>query len=192
MIPKVRLDALTDGVFAFAMTVLVLDLRLPDDFAPQTGAELSAALLGQSEHFFVYALSFAVLGIRWLGQAGFRSESEAVSAAQGGWALLYLFFIVSMPFSTMVVGRYGNLPPAVWLYAGNMIASSLVGWQLAAVEGEDRSAGTRSRQVGTLVLLASALLSVALSLIAPRWAMYAYLLNLLVPLARLVRPKPPV
>ncbi len=46
MIPKLRLDALTDGVFAVAMTLLIIDLRLPEGFQPQNGAELLHRLAG--------------------------------------------------------------------------------------------------------------------------------------------------
>jgi uncharacterized membrane protein len=45
-ISKGRLDALTDGVFAFAMTLLVVNLDLPEDFHPSSAAELISALLG--------------------------------------------------------------------------------------------------------------------------------------------------
>jgi uncharacterized membrane protein len=94
--------------------------------------------------------------------------------------LVYLLFIVCMPFSTMVVGRYGDLPPAVWLYAGNMIASSLVGWRLSALAISDgREIDAAAPRAAIVTLLVSAVLSVAISLVAPRWAMYAYLLNLI-------------
>ena len=45
MYPKARIEALTDGLFGVAMTILVLDVRLPDDFHPADQAELARALL---------------------------------------------------------------------------------------------------------------------------------------------------
>jgi uncharacterized membrane protein len=188
MLPKARLDALTDGIFAFAMTLLVLDLRLPDDFVPKDSAALLAGLLVQSDHLVAYVISFMVLALRWLGQARVRSGPDEASGSYARLLLLYLFFITLMPFSTMVVGRYGNLAPAVWLYAANMIAASALGWGLAVVaRREGRLVGALGSGVGSAMLVGAALLSALLSLIAPNWAMYAYFLMLLVPAARRIR-----
>ena len=46
MYPKVRIHTLTDGIFAVAMTILVLDLRLPEEFHPVDDGDLAKALLG--------------------------------------------------------------------------------------------------------------------------------------------------
>jgi hypothetical protein len=70
------------------------------------------------------------------------------------------------------------LPPAVWLYAANMIVVALVSLRLRALEVlPEHRARARAGTIGTLVFIASALLSVALTFILPRHAMYAYLLN---------------
>jgi Endosomal/lysosomal potassium channel TMEM175 len=64
MYPRARLDALTDGVFAVAMTLLVLDVRLPENFEPQNATELIEALRGLVPKFVPYVISFIVLGLR--------------------------------------------------------------------------------------------------------------------------------
>jgi uncharacterized membrane protein len=69
MYAKARLDPLTDGLFGFAMTLLVLDIRLPDHFQPRNQGELIAALLDLWPKFFPYMISFFVLGSRWLSNA---------------------------------------------------------------------------------------------------------------------------
>ena len=76
-----RLDALGDGIFGVAMTLLVLDLRLPEDFHPQTSSELVHGLAELSPKFFPYALSFYVLGLRWQWKR--RSASTASGACMG-------------------------------------------------------------------------------------------------------------
>ena len=58
---KNRLEALIDGVFAVALTLLVLDLKLPDDLAPATNSELWKYLLGLERHFVIYTISFIVI-----------------------------------------------------------------------------------------------------------------------------------
>src|ERR1700726_307935 len=101
MIPKGRLDALSDGIFAFAMTLLVLDLRLPDGFVPQNGQQLLDGLLTLTDNLIAYVISFAVLALRWLAQARVRSGPEETMVAYGRLTLVYLFFITCVPFTTM-------------------------------------------------------------------------------------------
>ena len=58
MFPKVRLDALHDGIFSVAMTLLVLDVRLPEEFHPRDSAELVTAIANLWPKFLPYLLSF--------------------------------------------------------------------------------------------------------------------------------------
>jgi uncharacterized membrane protein len=191
MIPKGRLDALTDGIYAFAMTLLVLDLSLPDNFSPGGAADLISALAAQSDHYFAYVVSFAVLALFWLGQAGIRGGHEEAAPGYARWVALHLFFVATMPFATMVVGEFVELAPAVWLYAANMIALSGTAWRLAVLaRAEGRVQWVGSINLGSAVVLAAALLSVGLSFVAAPWAMAAYLLTLADPLARRLRRRP--
>ena len=187
MVPKSRLDALTGSIFAFAMTLLVLDLQAtPDGFDPQNGQQLLDGLVGLSDNLIAYVISFAVLALRWFAQARVPLGPEETTVAYGSMTLLYLFFITFVPFSTMFVGRYVYLPAAVWLYSANMIASSVVAWIMAAMaRSEGRQLSSSSSAAGSAVLLASAILSIVLTFVAPRWAMEAYFLNLLGPLSPL-------
>lgn len=183
--PKARIDALTDGIFAFAMTLLVLEIRLPPDAVVKDSAELLARLQALVPEYLVYIISFFVLAAQWRVEIGLR-RVEDVSQEAVSWSIVYLFFITSVPFSSGVVGRHGDLPPAVWLYAANMIAAAAVSLRLRALEVvPEHRARARADNIGTSVFIASALLSVALSFIEPRHAMYAYFLNFLaVPLSR--------
>ena len=63
---KNRLEALIDGVFAVALTLLVLDLKLPEDIAPASDAELWSYMLGLERHFVIYVISFVVIGMYWI------------------------------------------------------------------------------------------------------------------------------
>ncbi len=67
MIPKCRIDALTDGVFGVAMTLLVIDLRLPESFQPQSAAEPLHRIDELGSQLLVYVISFYVLALRWTG-----------------------------------------------------------------------------------------------------------------------------
>src|SRR5579862_6352558 len=65
MYPRHRFDGLTDGIFAVAMTLLVLEIRLPDSANPHTSRELLGVLAGLWPKVWPYVLSFVVLGGRW-------------------------------------------------------------------------------------------------------------------------------
>jgi uncharacterized membrane protein len=189
-IPKARLDALTDGVFAFAMTLLVLDVRLPESVRPAGAMELIVALKGLSDQFLAYIISFAVLGLRWLGAVAARRSRETVSWGYGAWVLVHLFFITCIPFSTWVVGRYNEFAPATWLYAANMIGSGLASLRVSLLDEQAGEARNPRRRRPAILLVLSALLSVALSFVAPSYATLAYLLNALPLLQRLGRHQP--
>jgi uncharacterized membrane protein len=84
MYPKARLDALSDGIFAVAMTLLVLDVRLPEDFHPRDAAELLAGLGSLWPKILPYVLSFGVLGLRWLANLELRTSAATANMSIGG------------------------------------------------------------------------------------------------------------
>ena len=115
MYPRARLDALSDAVFGVAMTLLVLDVRLPEEFHTDNANELLRALSGLWDKFWPYLLSFVVLGLRWLSSIQVRSRGEVVGREYVNWWLLYLLLITCVPFTTIIIGRFGTLAPAIWL-----------------------------------------------------------------------------
>jgi len=183
-ISKGRLDALTDGVFAFAMTLLVVNLDLPEDFHPSSAAELISALLDLGGTLIAYVITFLVLASFWLGRARTKEEPESASAAYA-WSLFsHLFFVTLLPFSMIVAGRY-NLAPAIWVYGANMILLALTAIGITLVIERDiqrRLVPSGRPEYG--VLIASAILSMAIGFYSPENAMYAYFLNVASPLVR--------
>ena len=121
LIPRSRLEGLTDGVFAFAMTLLVINIELPQDFHPKTNQELLNALSGLSDTFTAYLITFFVLVGFWSGRA--QEETGAPDMASPAYAratLLHLLGVTFLPFSMLAVSRY-DLAAAVWIYGANMI-----------------------------------------------------------------------
>jgi uncharacterized membrane protein len=191
MFSKARLDTLSDGVFSVAMTLLVLDVRLPEDFHPRDGSELAEALIGLWPKFFPYLLSFGVLGLRWLANLEVRSRAEYLDREYVNWWLLYLLLITCVPFSTIVVGRFGNLAPAIWLYAGHTLLISLVGLRMVLLMPDlELGDHLRMRQISVFLLIAASLLAIAVSFFNPHLALWAFALPLVVPpaLRRTHRP----
>ena len=184
MIAKARLDALTDGIFAVAMTLLVIDLRFPQDLHPGSDRELLSAIghLLWSGPFIAYLVSFFVIGVRWRTISRLGGTRAHVGKTFVRWSFVHLFFITCMPFSTMVVGRYVDLAPAVWLYAANtMLAAGAAWWLVRASEAEENTGQAAEASVKLPALMAIAALSAGVGLFGPRLAMWTYALVLLVP-----------
>ena len=189
MYPKSRIEALTDGIFAVAMTILILDVRLPDDFHPSNADALLRAIEGLWPKFFPYLISFFVLGSNWLANIQLKSAEEFVSRTYAARWLLYMFLATCLPFSTTVLGRFAHLAPAVWLYAINMAALSAIGYRLTILmpdlAGHERML---ERKVSLVLLIVTSALCIALSFITPSDALWVYLLNIASPyLARWMR-----
>jgi uncharacterized membrane protein len=183
-ISKSRLDALTDGVFAFAMTLLVVNLDLPVDFHPSSAAELISALLGLGDTLIAYVVTFLVLASFWLARARTREEPESASGAYAWSVLCHLFFVTLLPFSMIVAGRY-NLAPAICVYGVNMVLLALTAIGITLViERDIQRRLVPSGRPEYAVLIASAILSMAIGFYSPDNAMYAYFLNFVPPLVR--------
>ncbi len=185
MFSKARLDTLSDGIFGVAMTLLILDVRLPDDFHPRDGAELVQGLIGLWPKFLPYVLSFGVLGLRWLSNTEVRTRAEYVSREYAHWWLLYHFLITCVPFTTIVVGRFAHFAPAIWLYAGHTLLIAMVGLRLTFITPHlEQGDHLRHRQISTLLLIVSSLLAIALSFVNSKVALWALTLNFAGPVIR--------
>ncbi len=182
MFPKARLDALHDGIFSVAMTLLVLDVRLPEEFHPRDAAELLQAIGNLWPKLLPYVLSFGVLGLRWLASIELRSRAEYYDRNYANLWLFYLLLITCVPFSTIVVGRYASLAPAVWLYAGHILLIALVSMRMMALTPHlETGDHLRTKQIGAMLLAASALLAIVLSFVSLRLALWGLALNFVQP-----------
>jgi uncharacterized membrane protein len=118
-----RLTALTDGVFAVAMTLLVLDLRVPDLLGSPAHPERSLwdALLSQGPSFAAYLLSFTMLGTFWLAQHGLLGILRRCDRTLTWIQLGFLFVVTLLPFSAALLARYDYLRVAVGVYWLNLL-----------------------------------------------------------------------
>jgi uncharacterized membrane protein len=130
-----RLAALSDGIFAVAMTLLALDLRVPvHDAALQLGADFiwSAGAL-QTEigvwnllaplwpRFLTYLMSFLTLGIFWLGQQAQLSTFERSNRGLAWVHIGFLCAVTLMPFSTSFLADYISSRLAIGVYWFNLL-----------------------------------------------------------------------
>ena len=112
-----RVVAFSDGVFAIAITLLVLTLEIPAG-VDDVGQELR----DRAEEFLAYGLSFAVLGKFWITHHSFFGSLARFDARLMALNLLYLAFIALVPFTSDLLGDYSDQTVAVIIYALNMAA----------------------------------------------------------------------
>jgi uncharacterized membrane protein len=115
-LPKGRLEALTDGIFAVTMTLLVLDIRFPAQFEPGLGREV-LALVSLLDN---YVISFAVLAVFWLGHLRLMRRLRDPDAAFVAQNLAFLFLTTLVPPLTALLGNHPELPRAAVLYGANL------------------------------------------------------------------------
>jgi uncharacterized membrane protein len=133
-----RLAALSDGVFAIAMTLLVLDLKLPTTLLIRSEGDLWRALVQLAPRFVAYFMSFLTLGIFWVGQQTQLNHMARGTRALAWLHLGFLLAVTLMPFSTGVLADHYTLKLAVvvyWLNIALLGAMLLAAWRYAERRG---------------------------------------------------------
>lgn len=120
-----RIEALSDGVFAIAMTLLVLELKVPVAKVAKSEAELWHSLVELKYEFLTYFLSFMTLGIFYMGQA-FQFQFMERSDRNSSWiSILFLMIISLLPFTTAFLSRHIELKLAIGVYWLNIFLAGL-------------------------------------------------------------------
>ena len=121
MTSKARVEALVDGIFAVSMTLLVLDLKLPEGVRLESNADLIGQFASISQLLEVYVLSFVVLAMFWVAH-GFQFHFVEKLDKPLLWINFgFLLLTTTVPFTTNVVSTHGKLSVAVTIYAGNLL-----------------------------------------------------------------------
>lgn len=131
---KARAESFSDGVFAFAITLLVLGIQIPD-LKTGSNQELREALIRALPQLVPYVTSFATIGIIWLNHHAMFHGLERVEHTTLTLNLLLLLVVAFIPYPTSVLSRYGALPTSAFLYGAVLtllgITYSLLGWHIA-------------------------------------------------------------
>ena len=121
-----RLVFFSDAVFAIALTLLAIDLRLPETARVTTSAELVDAVLAVGPQLYSFCLSFFVIILLWIGHyRTFRVVTE-VDGATILLNTLLLFCVVLLPFPTSILGAHPDIPAAVAIYGIAAATTTLV------------------------------------------------------------------
>ena len=133
-----RLAALSDGIFAVAMTLLVLDLHTPVREAIRGEHDLSHALLVLLPQIVSYLLSFITLGIFWNGQQAQLNQLASSNRHLTWIQIAFLFFVSTMPFSTRLLAEFIGFRTALLCYWMNILllgATLYASWRYARHAG---------------------------------------------------------
>jgi uncharacterized membrane protein len=121
-LPLNRSEALTDGIFAVAMTLLVIELKLPEHGLVHSAADLHAALLALLPKAIAWVLSFFVLALFWIGHHRVFAYVRRADARLVALNLLELAAASLMPFSSALSGEFGGQLVSQVVYSTNMAA----------------------------------------------------------------------
>ncbi len=123
-----RIEAFSDGVFAIAITLLVLGIEIPT--VPSD--DLGAAIRELGPNIIAFVIGFLVIGLFWVQHHAFFGEVERHSEKLVWANLLLLLLIAAMPFSTGLIGEYGDTRTATIIFATNVAlawaANALLDW----------------------------------------------------------------
>jgi uncharacterized membrane protein len=120
-----RLLALSDGVFAIAMTLLALDLRLPDLGEHITDTQLRHALADGWHSYLAFVISFYLAANYWGIHRRAMREATTADARLVGRTLVVLLLVAALPFPSSVLAEYGHQPSALVLYSVFNLAAGL-------------------------------------------------------------------
>jgi uncharacterized membrane protein len=190
-----RLAALSDGIFAVAMTLLVLEIHAPLAHDIHTDYDLWLALGSLAPRFSVYLMSIMTLGIFWTGQ---QTQFNYLSQSNRHLTWIHIAFLALvsvMPFSTSLLEDFIGFRPALLVYWANILllgAVLYVSWRYARHAGlvEDASLEL-SCTIERRILIAQSLYAFGalLCVVNPYWSIgFIVLVQLNYAIAPHIRP----
>jgi len=184
---KNRLEALIDGIYAVALTLLVLDIKLPDGESYASNDALWARLLELERHFAIYVISFVVIGMYWISHH-IQFHFIRYTDRRLIWInMLYLLLISFVPFATDLMGDHKDLILPCEIYGFTLLLLSGMSFlhldylsrhpYLATHELTPEVVGLVKRRI--LLFTAIPLTSMLLAFHSTHLAVYSYLLLVL-------------
>ena len=183
-ISKNRLEALVDGIFAFAMTLLVTGLVIPHFSKTEAEAKLLISIAELRSEFISFLVAFFVLASFWHLHNRQFYYVRKIDSGTMRITLLILVCVVLMPFTTYTSGAYSNVQVAVGIFHANMFSLGLfflVHWRHLIKNPDITSAEISSREASlgmwrSLIIPVVSVLGFLLSLVSPSLSTATYLL----------------
>ena len=179
-----RIEALSDGVFGFAMTLLVVELVVPVIPKLRAAGELGGLLLELWPKFFAFVISFLVLSLLWflhINQFRYITRSNSVFA----WInIILLLLVVLVPFSTALIGEYHIYSKIAVIFYGingflGMLMLNIIWWYATKnkrlVDKDIELKTVKQFQIRIMMGTAVFIPAVALALINPLISIVIYI-----------------
>ncbi len=184
---KHRIEALTDGVYAIAITLLVLDLRVPHNIEVSTEHELLMALAQLIPNFIAWLISFFVLAIFWFAHNRLFQWLKATDGLLIWLMIVSLLFVCFLPFASSLTGQFAGMFAAQAVYAATMVGMALASmaivhhlWRHPELCHEPMPRGhyiaAMFRSVGIILSAATAL---TIAFYQPIFATFAFMLMII-------------
>lgn len=178
-----RLVFFSDAIFAIAITLLVLDIRLPETEGLLTDGQLRDALVGLGHQYLGYILSFLVIGVFWIGHHRRYHFIRRYDGMLLFLNLLLLMIVAFVPFPSALISRNPGVTATIF-YAGVMVAAGVVSlliWWYASRGHRliDPDLSQQAIRRESLTLLATPLVflaSIGVALIDPELAKFFWIL----------------
>jgi TMEM175 potassium channel family protein len=180
-----RLLALSDGVVAIAITLLVLQLNVPDPtklINPDSASELATQLGKDADQLIGYVISFYVIAQFWLVHHRVFRRITKHREGLAWWNFAFLFTVSVMPFTSDLQGKFAANPLAIDIFAVNLLAATLA-TQLTFIYGSRKNLLTAEslrekragqwRSAATILVIA---LSIGIAWVNADAAKYCWLL----------------
>lgn len=185
-----RVNALSDGVFAVAITLLVVSIAVPTISGTVTNSKLAHGLAEVWPHFFAYVLSFVIISMFWISHHSLFSVIRRVDRTLIWLNIFYLLLIVFMPYPTNILSLFGETMVATVLYASVLAAAGLLqaamgyyalhGHRLVDDEFDKKHAGVFLRN--SLIMSCIFIVSIGIAFASPSAAQYFWITLFLIPL----------
>jgi uncharacterized membrane protein len=119
---KGRFEAFSDAIFAIIMTLLVIEIKIPEKLKDVDSHKLIDALLHEKTLFLSYFLTFAILSVMWLSHHFlFLSYAKNIDRTIVQLNALFLSFLALIPFSSHLLGEYIKQPVAIFIFGLNTL-----------------------------------------------------------------------
>jgi len=188
-IGKSRLESLSDAIFAFAMTLLVISLNEPNIPKLEAPELLPVAISHMYSEFLIFTIAFFILAGYWLAHHRILRSIDYIDDHLIWLNILLLFFIVLIPFTTAISGDYHEVLEAVLLFHINLLCASVIltfiwlyirahyGYLTKDKEpGKGLERVERAGRFRALATPAVTVLAIGVSFINPAMSMLCYLL----------------
>jgi uncharacterized membrane protein len=179
-----RIAAFSDSVFAFAATLLVLNIKVPELLPAQLTTELPRQVFQLWPQLLSYIMSFVIVGIYWVAHHVMFHHIKRSDRLMLWLNITFLMCIAFIPFPTALISRYGAVQTAVVVYAGTLaitgVLLELLWWYATRghylVERELPDRVIRLGSIKTIIAPCAYALSIAISFFNPKFSIILFVL----------------